>query len=141
MTIKEPEDEEFDRIEREQSFKQSGYSSITYTVPDNVGFTVPESAVKVFELSQQSEPVLVIAKDGEVTWRGKVVESDEEFKKAMMDVAAYFSNKDKPFPRRLTRDEVTHVWTTRFPPNSTINADTFVYEFADALQTYLGIGE
>ena len=141
MTFKEPEDEEFDRIEREQSFKQEGYSSITYTVPDNLSLTVPESAVSVFTLSTPSEPVLVIAKDGEVTWRGKVVESDEEFKKAMMDVAQYFSNKDKPFPRRLTREEVTFIWTTRFPPDGTINSDTFVYEFADALQTYLGIGD
>ena len=75
MTFKEAEDEEFDRIEREQAFKQPAPAS-----------------------------------------------------------------ERKPL-RRLTREEVTHVWTTRFPPNSTVNADTFVYEFADALQTYLGIGE
>lgn len=91
MTIKEPEDEEFERIEREQSMK--------HHETENISFTVPASALAVFKLSTTDQR------------------------------------------KRLTREEVTHVWTTRFPPNSTINADTFVYEFADALQTYLGIGE
>ena len=138
MTFKEPEDEEFDRIEREQeqrtkTFKQDYYASLSYTVPKNV--------ISFHTIESNPEPVLVIAKDGEVTWRGKVVESDDEFKLAMIDLSKYFAGKDKPFPRRLSKAEVTLVWTTKFPPNGTINADTFVYEFADALQTYLGIGD
>ena len=138
MTFKEPEDEEFDRIEREQeqrtkTFKQDDYAGL--------GFTVPKNVISFHTIESNPEPVLIIAKDGEITWRGKVVEGDEEFKQAMMDLASHFRNANKPFPRRLSRAEVTLVWTTKFPPNGTINADTFVYEFADALQTYLGIGD
>jgi hypothetical protein len=91
MTFKEPEDEEFERIEREQAMK--------HHETENISFTVPASALAVFKLSTTDQP------------------------------------------KRLTKAEVLHIWTTLYPPYSQLNPDTFVYEFANALQTYLGIGE
>lgn len=134
MTFKDPEDEEFERIEREQAQKVEPYSGFTYNVPKN--------SISFYTIKAPPEPVLIIGVDGQITWRGKIVEGDEEFKRAMIDLAGYFNSSTAPVrPRRLSREEVTLVWTTRFPPDGTINSDTFVYEFADALQTYLGIGD
>ena len=43
--------------------------------------------------------------------------------------------------QRLNRQQVLDIWNTIYPEGSIIDSDNFIYEFADAIQTYLGIGE
>ena len=49
-------------------------------------------------MSQQekSVEVLSIARDGRTIWRGKEVESDEDFRKAMMDIHRIMTRDTRP---------------------------------------------
>ena len=44
-------------------------------------------------MSNNMQEVIRIAHDGNVYWRGRLVESDDEFKRAMLDLAECFKTR------------------------------------------------
>jgi hypothetical protein len=134
MTFKDPEDEEFDRIEKEQAQR---YANMTLTAPKS-------QTVFYQAITPNPKPILTITADGDVLWKERKIESDKEFKKAMLDLKEHFDITNMRYrrtTRRLNNEEVLLVWQTLYPSGATIDSDTFIYDFANALQTYLGIGE
>ena len=69
---------------------------------------------------------------------------DEEFDRIMEEQIRREKKSEVPRAgniQRLNRQQVLDVWNTIYPEGSIIDSDNFIYEFADAIQTYLGIGE
>lgn len=134
MTFKEPEDEEFDRIEREQNQRQ--------TFKINWGQLAVKTQFQTIDANPK--PILTITAQGDVLWRDRMIESDDDFRAAMLDLKKHFDGMNRPRAvniQRLNRQQVLDIWNTIYPEGSIIDSDNFIYEFADAIQTYLGIGE
>lgn len=69
-------------VSQEYIYKLPGYGNISLkanTQPDIL-----------FARSNNMQEVIRIAADGNVYWRGRLVESDDEFKQAMLDLAKCF---------------------------------------------------
>ena len=47
----------------------------------------------IINIKAESEDVIRIAHDGNVYWHGRLVESDDDFKAAMLDLAAALKGK------------------------------------------------
>ena len=66
-----------------------------YKLPeyDNISLKVSTQPDILFARSNNMQEVIRIAHDGNVYWRGRLVESDDEFKQAMLDLAQWFKTR------------------------------------------------
>lgn len=66
-----------------------------YKAPEygNMSFKVNTQPDILFVRSNNMQEVVRIAADGNVYWRGRLVESDDEFKQAMLDLAQWFKTR------------------------------------------------
>ena len=66
-----------------------------YKTPEygNMSFKVNTQPDIFFAQSNNMQEVIRIAHDGNVYWRGRLVESDDEFKRAMLDLAECFKTR------------------------------------------------
>ena len=72
-------------VSQEYIYKTPGYGNISLKVN-----TQPDI---LFARSNNMQEVIRIAHDGNVYWRGRLVESDDEFKQAMLDLAQWFKTR------------------------------------------------
>lgn len=63
-----------------------------YKMPeyDNMSLKVNTQPDIFFVRTSNTQEVVRIAHDGNIYWRGRLVESDDEFKQAMLDLAQCF---------------------------------------------------
>ena len=68
--------------------------STEYTLSENYGSLAVGNSTGEYDIikcqNSTATEVLRIAHDGNVYWRGRLVDSDDEFKQAMLDLAQWF---------------------------------------------------